>query len=76
MSEQVVIGIDIGTTSTKAGAYRLDGSALSTAQVETTLRRIGPGAVEQDPQELLESAFATVAKCVVCTPTVGSSARR
>jgi xylulokinase len=64
MSEQVVIGVDVGTTSTKAGAYRLDGSALSTAQVETTLRRIGPGAIEQDPQELLESAFATVAKCV------------
>ena len=35
MSEQVVIGVDVGTTSTKAGAYRLDGSALSTAQVET-----------------------------------------
>jgi xylulokinase len=64
MGQQVVIGLDIGTTSTKAGAYRLDGSAVATAQQETTLHRRGPGAVEQDPHELLESAFATVAQCV------------
>ena len=62
--EQVVVGIDVGTTSTKAGAYRLDGSAQATAQVETRLLRRGPGAVEQDPAELLESAVACVAQCV------------
>jgi xylulokinase len=64
MGERVAIGLDVGTTSTKAGAYGLDGSAVSTAQVETTLHRRGPGAVEQDPEELLESAFTTVARCV------------
>jgi xylulokinase len=64
MGEQVVIGVDVGTTSTKAGAYRLDGSAVSTAQAETSLRRRGRSAVEQDPEELLASAFTTVAQCV------------
>ena len=63
-AEEIVVGIDVGTTSTKAGAYRLDGSAVATAQVETRLIRRGPGVVEQDPDELLASAFASVARCV------------
>jgi len=63
-TEEIVVGIDVGTTSTKAGAYRLDGSAVATAQVETRLIRRGPGVVEQDPDELLASAFASVARCV------------
>ena len=64
MGERVVIGLDVGTTSTKTGAYELDGSSVATAQVETMLHRSGPGAVEQDPHELLESAFTTVGRCV------------
>ena len=64
MREQVVIGLDVGTTSTKAGAFLPDGSELSTANVETKLHRRAGGAVEQDPQELLDSAFETLARCV------------
>jgi xylulokinase len=60
----IVIGVDVGTTSTKAGAYRLDGTALCTANVETHLLRPGRGQVEQDPAELLASAYAAVAECV------------
>lgn len=60
----LAIGIDVGTTSTKAGVYRLDGTAVCTANVETRLHRSAAGAVEQDPRELLESAYAAVAACV------------
>jgi xylulokinase len=62
-SDQIVVGVDVGTTSTKAGVYGLDGSVLATAQVATTLRR-GAGAIEQDPRELLASAHRGVAMCM------------
>jgi xylulokinase len=59
-----VVGVDVGTTGTKAGAYRLDGTALGTAHVATRLRRSGPGHVDQDPVELLDSVYAALAECV------------
>ncbi|MCW2954366.1 MAG: hypothetical protein JWQ48_3536 [Conexibacter sp.] len=64
MDGPAVIGVDVGTTSTKAGAYRLDGSACATAQVATRLLRRGAGEVEQDPRELLDAACEAIAACV------------
>src|SRR5436305_108427 len=61
--DQIVLGIDVGTTSTKTGAYGLDGSVLATGQVATTLRR-GASAIEQDPGELLESVHRSIAICM------------
>jgi len=61
---QVVIGIDVGTTSTKAGAFTPDGAEVSTGTVATRLIRGGHGHVEQDPAELVRSAHGAVAECM------------
>jgi xylulokinase len=61
---RAVVGVDVGTTSTKAGVYDLAGRELASAGVPTMLRR-GPGnAVEQDPAELLASALSAVGAAV------------
>ncbi len=61
---QVTVGIDVGTSSTKAGAFTLDGREVATAVVPTRLIRGGPGHVEQDPDELVRSAHDAVAACI------------
>jgi xylulokinase len=53
------MGIDVGTSGTKAGAYDDAGRTLGTGHAETALHRSG-GAITQDPQELLDSAFSAV----------------
>jgi xylulokinase len=53
------IGIDVGTSGTKAGAYDDAGKTLGTGYAETSLQHVD-GGIEQDPQELLDSAFAAL----------------
>jgi len=53
------IGIDVGTSGTKAGVYDDAGRTLGTGYAETSLRRVD-GAIEQHPGELLESSFAAL----------------
>ena len=60
----LVIGIDVGTTSTKAGAYTADGAAICTAAIESRLLRRPGGGVEQDPRELLDSVYAAIPACL------------
>jgi gluconokinase len=55
---EAVIGIDIGTTSTKAVAYGLDGRIVARHAVETLLLRPVPEAAEQDPQEIVVAVRA------------------
>ena len=55
-----VIGIDIGTTGTKTGIYDRGGRLVGEAFEESVLRYPGPGQVEQDPDEIFDSAARTV----------------
>jgi gluconokinase len=57
-ARQAVIGIDIGTTSTKALAYALDGRAVARHAVETPLLRPVPEAAEHEPQAVVEAVRA------------------
>ena len=50
---EVVIGVDMGTTSTVSVAYDIDGRAVASQAVAYPLRRPHPGYAEQDPQEIL-----------------------
>ncbi len=55
-----VVGIDIGTTGTKTGIYDRDGRLVGDAFEESILHYPGPGQVEQDPGEILDSAVRTI----------------
>lgn len=58
----VVIGIDIGTTSTKAIAYTAAGGALAQHAVEYPLLRPEPEAAEQDPEAIVAAVRACIAE--------------
>ncbi|MFC5702010.1 gluconokinase [Cohnella faecalis] len=55
-----MIGIDIGTTSTKAVLYLEDGAVVATANNEYPLYTPAPSVAEQDPDEILAAAVRSV----------------
>lgn len=55
-----VIGVDIGTTSTKAIVFDLSGRILGSHAVEYPLYTPRPGWVEQDPGEILGAVLHSV----------------
>lgn len=59
MSTEVLVGVDVGTTSVKAVACSLSGEVLASASRPTPWRRDGPHA-DIDPREL---ADVTIAVC-------------
>ena len=64
-TEAVVLGVDIGTTSTKAVAFDTDGTMLASHSAGYELAEPEPGQAVQDPDEIyaavLESIRETVA---------------
>jgi len=58
---QVVLGVDVGTSSLKAGLFTLDGTPLGLAQAQYPLSMAEEGAAEQDP-EAWWAALATVSR--------------
>lgn len=56
------IGVDVGTTVTKAVAFAADGTPLRRAARPTRLRRPGPQRYEQDPDEVVASVVEVLAE--------------
>jgi len=65
---RAVLGVDLGTQSTKAAAVAVDGRPLAEASVPVTVSRPGPGWAEQDPRVLEESTFAAVTQAMAALP--------
>ena len=59
-ADAVVIGVDIGTTSTKSVAYRHDGQVVAQHAVAYPLTEPVPGHAEQDPDVILAAVISTV----------------
>ncbi|HLS92881.1 MAG TPA: gluconokinase [Microbacterium sp.] len=59
-NDDVVIGIDMGTTATKVVAYRVDGSSAAQASHGYPLDEPVPGHAEQDPERILEAVHRGV----------------
>lgn len=57
-----VIGVDIGTTSTKAILYDDAGSAIAQHSVEYPLSVPTPGAAEQDPEQILRAVIEAIGR--------------
>ncbi|MDI5943294.1 FGGY family carbohydrate kinase, partial [Micromonospora sp. DH15] len=65
---RVVIGVDIGTTSTKSVAYDTDGRQLASHSVGYPLDEPQPGYAEQDPLLIFDAVVETVRAVVAELP--------
>lgn len=64
MAKKYLIGVDLGTSSTKAALYDVNGRLLSESTLEVPLHHPKPGVVEQDNEDFLRTAAQTVSSCV------------
>lgn len=64
----VVVGVDIGTTSTKVSAYTADGQALATHAVGYPLHEPHPGHAVQDPDRIVDAVLEALAGTVGALP--------
>ena len=63
-SSVVVIGVDIGTTSTKAVAFDTAGTELGSRSIGYELHEPAPGRAEQDPDEIVAAVLGTVRQLI------------
>jgi xylulokinase len=64
MSSVMLMGVDLGTSSTKAVIIDRDGNLLSCATQEYSFETPHPGWAEQDPQTWLEAALETMRRAL------------
>lgn len=64
MQKKYLIGVDLGTSGTKAALYQIDGKLISDASVEVPLYYPKPGTVEQENDDFYTSAARTVKMCI------------
>ena len=64
MQKKYLIGVDLGTSATKAALYQIDGKLISAASVEVPLYYPRPGTVEQKNEDFYTSAAQAVQKCI------------
>jgi xylulokinase len=55
-----LLGIDVGSSSVKVGAYREDGELLAVARRDLTPRHPEPGFWEQDPEEVWRATSSLI----------------
>ncbi|HEY6019225.1 MAG TPA: FGGY family carbohydrate kinase, partial [Candidatus Paceibacterota bacterium] len=64
MHTKYLIGVDLGTSSTKAALCQTDGTLVAEASVEVPLFYPKPSVVEQDSEDFYKSAAQTVHRCL------------
>jgi xylulokinase len=64
MTEKLLIGVDLGTSATKASLYRLDGTLVAEASRQVPLYYPMPGVVEQENLDFYNTAAETVRECI------------
>ncbi len=65
MGEKYLMGVDLGTSGTKAALYRTDGTMLSQSTCEVKIYYPQPGVVEQENEDFYLSAAKTVKECIL-----------
>jgi FGGY family of carbohydrate kinases, N-terminal domain len=63
-SAGVVIGVDIGTTSTKSVAYTTDGQVVASGGKAYPLLEPFPGHAVQEPDEIVEAVLESIRETV------------
>jgi xylulokinase len=64
METQYLLGVDLGTSSTKAALYTTDGTLVAEASAEVPLYYPKPGIVEQENEDFYTTAALTVRTCI------------
>jgi xylulokinase len=64
MRKTYLIGVDLGTSSTKAALYTHTGELLAQSSLEVPIYYPAPGVVEQDNADFYRSAAQTVSACL------------
>ncbi len=64
MSRKFVMGVDLGTSGTKAALYHIDGRLMAEASLEVPLYYPRPGVVEQENDDFYCTAAQTVRVCI------------
>jgi len=64
VSEKYLIGVDLGTSGTKAALYRPDGTLVAGASVEVPIYYPKPGVVEQENDDFYRTAAQMVRQCL------------
>ncbi len=60
MNNKFIIALDLGTTGNRVFCFNEEGKPVSSAYREFTQHFPGPGWVEHDPHEILESVYALI----------------
>ena len=64
MAKKYLIGVDLGTSGTKAALYQIDGKKIAEASVEVPLYYPKPGIVEQETDDFYDTAALTIRRCI------------
>ncbi|MFZ1397460.1 MAG: FGGY family carbohydrate kinase, partial [Candidatus Promineifilaceae bacterium] len=64
MTATYLLGIDLGTSSTKAALYTVDGRLITESSAEVPLHTPRPGVVEQENEDFYRTAAQTIRHCV------------
>jgi xylulokinase len=64
MKKNYLMGIDLGTSGTKAALYQVDGKLISDSSVEVPIYYPKPGVVEQENEDFYTSAAQTIRSCI------------
>ncbi len=64
MQKKYLIGVDLGTSGTKAALFQIDGTLISEASVEVPIYYPKPGVVDQDHEDFYTSAAQTIRRCL------------
>ncbi|MBE0690599.1 MAG: xylulose kinase [Anaerolineae bacterium] len=63
-SKRYLIGVDLGTSATKAALYDTDGTLVAESSVDVPLYYPAPGVVEQENADFYRTAAQTVSACI------------
>lgn len=64
MSKRYLIGVDLGTSATKAALFQIDGRIVAEATADVPIYYPEPGVVEQENEDFYRTAAQTVQTCI------------
>lgn len=64
MGKNYLIGVDLGTSSTKAALFQVDGKMVAEASADVPIYYPEPGVVEQENEDFYRTAAQTVQTCI------------